>query len=298
MALTGERPEKRFLWVVLWRETSVIGESPPQHTEGKKIYQKRDWQQKGWGRQSAHFLAFLSAGAAFDPCLDLSELEPAWEGCFCWLLLPRKQQRQGSKRLPEMMTSELKTGHSCPPHPHNPIPTGFCSLSAVGVAALMGRRKQLFTYHVEWLFPYLSQPSKTNTAFFLFFFFCLTLGKKKENKIEHCSVKWLLPPPKLSTPLETKRKYNRFNFNYHFHLQWVWGGGESWISNFSLCHQEWIHGYGADWSLVPASSHWMCLGDEQWGEGGTRSVYPLSLLQLDPGFPNILEKFLIIFFYF
>lgn len=39
-------------------------------------------------KEDSTFLALLKAGAAPDPWLDLSVLEPASEGCFCWLLFP------------------------------------------------------------------------------------------------------------------------------------------------------------------------------------------------------------------
>lgn len=85
----------------------------------------------------------------------------------------------------------------------------------------MGRGKQLFAYPMDWLFPNLSQPNKTNMAFFV----SHLVHKKKKTKKKDCSVKLLFPPSKLSTPLETKRKYHHFNLNYRFHLQWVCGGG-------------------------------------------------------------------------
>lgn len=63
------------------------------------------------------------------------------------------------------MTSELKTGYSCPSHSHNPIPTGFCSSWLVGVVALMERGRQLFPYLIECLFQHLLEHNETNTAF-------------------------------------------------------------------------------------------------------------------------------------
>lgn len=74
--------------------------------------------------------------------------------------------------------------------------------------------------------------------------------------------------------------------------------GERWISYFSLCHQKWVCGAGASWKsgtcLFPSGVF--------VGRGGrevrTGCVHPSSLLLLYPGFPNILEKFVISFFFF
>lgn len=142
------------------------------------------------------------------------------EGCFCRATVAMETSRdKRGKKLPETMTSELKTGYSCPSHSHNPIPAGFCSSWAVGVVALMEEGKQLFSYLVDGYFHTLHNPTKQ-----IQLFWSHTLLKKRKKKRKQ-TVKLLFPPPKLSTPLKTKRKYHRFNLNYHFQLQWV-GGGE------------------------------------------------------------------------
>lgn len=60
----------------------------------------------------------------------------------------------------------------------------------------MGRGKRLFAYPMDWLFPNLSQPNKTNMAFFVSHLVHKKKDKKKRLQCEIAlpTLKTLHPP--------------------------------------------------------------------------------------------------------
>lgn len=158
----------------------------------------------------------------------------------------------------------------------------------------MGRGKQLFAYPMDWLFPNLSQPNKTNMAFFVSHLVHKKKKTKKKTAVWNCSSHPQNSPP----PWRLKGSIIILIWTIAFISSGCVEVGERWISYFSLCHQKWVCGAGASWKsgtcLFPSGVF--------VGRGGrevrTGCVHPSSLLLLYPGFPNILEKFVISFFFF